>query len=400
VIVEGYLDVMALHQAGFSNVISPMGTALTESQMRLLKRYSQRIILALDADVAGDKATLRGLEVARRSLDRETDPVFDTRGLLGYEARLQADIRVSTLPEGMDPDEVVARDPAEWERLMAEARPIVIHVMETLAKAIDLEDPKAKSTLASQVLPLIEDVPDPVERDAYRQRLARLLRVDERALQEWSPRLAGRRRRPGRAPRKESSTAPEREASADEYPAFAATDPVEAYCLSVMLRRPDLVYRVDRTLQENGLSRLMRDDFQSAEHQALLQLIEDSLIQDHAEPLLYVLNSLSLPLMELADQILLKSENLDPNEARVLEDLIRSILILRQRRLRQQMDQLRYLMEEAQHSGDVRASDYHQMMAQYISTRGRLDRALGQYLGHSSPKPDSAAPAGSYKPDQ
>jgi DNA primase len=78
-----------------------MGTALSEGQLRLLKRFTRRIILALDSDVAGSKATLRGLQIARQTLDRTNEPVFDARGLLGYEARLQADIRVTTLPEGL-----------------------------------------------------------------------------------------------------------------------------------------------------------------------------------------------------------------------------------------------------------------------------------------------------------
>ena len=60
VIVEGYLDVIALHQAGYENVVSPMGTALTEDQLRLLKRFTRRIVLALDPDVAGQKAVMRG----------------------------------------------------------------------------------------------------------------------------------------------------------------------------------------------------------------------------------------------------------------------------------------------------------------------------------------------------
>jgi DNA primase len=331
---------------------------------------------------------LRGLEVARQSLDRDSDPVFDTRGLLGYESRLQADIRVSTLPAGMDPDEVVAQNPGDWERLVADARPIVVHVMETLAKEFDLEDPKAKSGLAAQVLPLIEDVPDPVERDAYRQRLARLLKVDERAMLDWSPRRSSSRRgAQSRARRQSQGSRGQRVETPDSGEqfggslGFAVSDPVEAYCISVLLRRPDLVYHLDRALQEKGLNRLMPDDFQSADHQALLQLIEDSLIQDHAEPLHFVLNSLSLPLMELADQLLVKSEKLDPNETRVLDDLVRSILMLRQRRLRQQMDHVRYLMEEAQQSHDGRASEYHQMMTQFVVARGRLDRALGQKSG-------------------
>ncbi len=82
VIVEGYLDVIALHQAGFANTVSPMGTALTEHQLYLLKRYTRRIVLALDPDAAGDKATLRGLQIARQSLDHEQELSFDARGLL------------------------------------------------------------------------------------------------------------------------------------------------------------------------------------------------------------------------------------------------------------------------------------------------------------------------------
>ena len=112
VIVEGYLDVIALHQGGYANSVSPMGTALTETQLRLLKRFTRRIVLALDPDTAGEKATLRGLEMARQAMDHSQELAFYPRGLLRQEARLQADLRVTTLPQGVDPDEIVNRDPA------------------------------------------------------------------------------------------------------------------------------------------------------------------------------------------------------------------------------------------------------------------------------------------------
>ncbi len=380
VIVEGYLDVIALHQAGYANAVSPMGTALTEAQLRLLKPYTRSIVLALDADAAGDKATLRGLQIARQALDRESDPVFDARGLLGYEARLQADIRVTTLPEGMDPDEVVISNPSEWERILAEARPVVVHVMDTLSANRDLENGKVKSEIAAQVLPLINDLSDPIERDTYRQRLARLLKVDERTLIGGrSTRGRGRRSfsRPAISPRQgEGQTLAGLLGVSD--PA-AARYALEAHCLGVLLRLPDLVYRVDRALQERSLSRLSLDDFESADHRALLRFIEESLEQDHAEPLHYVFNSLSLPLMDLADGLLENTEKLDPNEERVLDDLIRTILELRRRHLHQNIEYLRFLMEEAQESGDRRASDYQQSMMQYIMTLRTLDQALGQY---------------------
>jgi len=379
VIVEGYLDVIALHQEGFPNAVSPMGTALTEYQLRLLKRFSRRIVLALDADAAGDKATLRGLQVARQALDRESDPVFDARGLLGSEARLKADIRVTTLPDDLDPDEVVSQDAAQWEQIVAEASPIVVHVMETLAREQDLDDPKVKSQIANQVLPLISDVPDSVEREAYRQRLARLLKVDERAFTKTAAPRSRRRRanlRPGPA------SAEVEGSLTGDLPIHATPELLEAHCLSVLLRRPDLVYRMDRALQENGLNRLSIDDFQSSDHQALLQLVDESLKQDHSEPQLFVQNSLSLPLMELVDQLLMKTDKLDPNEDKVLEDLVRTLLVLRQRRLFQEIEHIRYLMEESQLVEDNSVADHQKTMVQYIAARSRLDKALGFYTSH------------------
>jgi DNA primase len=373
VIVEGYLDVIALHQAGFANAVSPMGTALSEHQLYLLKRFSRRIVLALDPDAAGDKATLRGLQVARQALDHEADPVFDARGLVSYEARLQADIRVTTLPAGMDPDEVVKRDPEEWKRIVENARPVVVHVMETLAASQDLKDPKVKNQIAAQVLPLIRDVSNPIERDTYRQQLARLLRVDERTLMLAPPERGSvsRRRRPStkvevRRPERAKSTA---------LGGYA----LEAHALGVLMRRPDLLYRVDRKLQELGLSRLYSADFQHADHQAIMRLLQQSVDQDMAEPLNYVLNSLSLPMMEVADELLARTGNLDPSDERVLDDLMRGLITMRLQAIRQNIEYLRYLMEDAQQQGDLKASQYQQTMVQHTLALQRLNQALGHY---------------------
>jgi DNA primase len=378
VIVEGYLDVIALHQAGYTNAVSPMGTALTEHQLYLLKRFTRRIVLALDPDAAGDKATLRGLQIARQAMDREKDPVFDARGLLGYEARLQADIRVTTLPAGMDPDEVVNRDPKEWEAILENARPIVIHVMETLAAQRDLDDPKVKSEIAAQTLPLIEDVSNPVERDAYRQRLARLLHVDERSLVGAARRSSRGKLR--RQPAQAGTAAPARHAAGAGLRApVDAGYTLEAHCLGILLRRPDLLYRIDRSLQETGLARLSPDDFQRSDHKLLFQLIQDSLDQEEAEPLNHVLNHLSLPMMETADELLKCTEKMDPNEENVVMDLLRTLINQRRNNIRQNTDHLRFLMEEAQEQGDPLASQYSQSMNTYIRVFYLLDRASDQF---------------------
>src|SRR5260221_12815402 len=87
-----------------------MGTALTEEHLRLVKNFRRKFVLALDPYAAGQKAVLRGLDAARSAMDREGELGFDARGLLRNEARLQADLRVASMPDDLDPDEIVARD--------------------------------------------------------------------------------------------------------------------------------------------------------------------------------------------------------------------------------------------------------------------------------------------------
>jgi len=189
VIVEGYLDVIAVHQAGYENVVSPMGTALTEDQLRLLKHFTRKIVLALDPDTAGQKAILRGLDAARQAMDSSApvfdqggDRLFDAPSLMRFSSQLQANINVAALPDELDPDEIVQRNPDEWVQLISSAKPIVIHVMDELMAERDINDPKVKSDVAAELIPLIESISNAIERDDYRQRLARKLQIDERVL--------------------------------------------------------------------------------------------------------------------------------------------------------------------------------------------------------------------------
>jgi DNA primase len=379
VIVEGYLDVIALHQQGFPNAVSPMGTALTEHQLRLLKRFSHRFVLALDPDAAGEKATLRGLQIARQTLDREADVFFDSFGLVRQEARLQADIRVTTLPVGMDPDDIVKQDPTEWERILAAAKPIVEHVMETLVVGRDLDNPKVKNEIAAQVLPLIEDVPSAIERETYRQRLAHLLRVDERSLVIRSGETRGGRVRPPR----QTETGIPRPGQQVGLISRNATQGLATFCLGVLLRQPDMIFQVDRRLLKAELGRLSVQDFHQSDHQAIFRLLLDSLGQDEVEPLNFVLNALSQSLMDSAEALLEQTKDLDSNMDRVLEDLLRAVIDLRRRELNQRIEQLRFLMEEEQQTGDLRASVYVETMRQYVTGRHLLDRALGYYTNRA-----------------
>ena len=377
VIVEGYLDVIALHQAGYSNVVSPMGTALTEDQLRMLKRLTRRIVLALDPDAAGQKATLRGLEMARQAMDHTTEMGFDARGLLRHEARLEADLRVTTLPDGMDPDEIVLRDPEEWARIVEAARPIVVHVMETLVAGRDVNDPKVKSEIAAQVQPLIEDVPDPIERDAYRQRLARILRVDERSLLGTRTSPRPRRRTTGQqAVQQEAARAA---AQTPLRPEFT----LETHILRMLLRQPDALYLLDRVLQKAGLARFSAQDFEHVDHQMLAGVILQSLEQDDMDALQYIQEKMPEALEDLVRDLLGSFPQGEPTAERLMEDLIHTVMRLRQVRTHAHVDQLIFMQKDVQQQGEenARIEDYqgiHQVVMQCTRVLRSLNKVLGQ----------------------
>mgnify|MGYP000883083948 CR=1 FL=1 len=380
VIVEGYLDVIALHQAGFNNAVSPMGTALTEDQLRTLKRLTRRIVLAMDPDTAGQKATLRGLQMARQAMDHTTEIAFDARGLLRSEARLEADLRVTTLPEGLDPDEIVLRDPQEWARIVEAARPIVIHVMETLAEGRDLEDPKVKSEIAAQVLPLIEDVPNSVEREAYRQRLARLLRVDERSLVSTKTPARPARRRPVSAGPGRSEEPPAKAGPAFKV-ALRPEAALEAHCLRLLLRQPEALYLLDRALQKAGVGRFSVQDFEHADYQVLAGVILQSIDQDDMDANQYIQEKLPEDLRDVVLELLTPFPQGEPSAERLIEDLIQTVMRLRQVRTRAHVDQLIFMQQDVQQAGGSSLEDYqgiHQVVLQCTRVLKNLNRALGQ----------------------
>ncbi len=373
VIVEGYLDVIALHQGGYENVVSPMGTALTEHQLRLLKRFTRRIVLALDPDAAGQKAVLRGLDAARQAMDRENEMGFDARGLLREEARLQADLRVAAIPDGLDPDEIVARSKEEWARLIENAKPIVTYVMETLAAGQNIIDPKVKNEIAAQVLPLIEDLPNALERDTYRQQLARMLRVDESALTGSQAQASSVKR----------SRGPQSGQSAQKQPAekpktavtVSSNQRVEAYIIAVLYKKPELLYRLDRSLEEHKLLKLGIQDFEYTDHQMMFGLIRDALEQDKTEQHEFVVESVPASLESLLQELDSQTEKSERMEGKLLEELLRGVIKLRRVAAGENLNQLRYLQEEAQQVGDLRAASYQSLVLKHTRLLHDLDQA-------------------------
>ena len=383
VIVEGYLDVVVVHQQGFENVISPMGTALTEAQMHMLKRFTRRFVLALDPDAAGVAATMRGLEVARESVDKSSDVTFDARGLLHNEARLQADLRISALPDGMDPDEIVLRDPGEWKRIIENSKPIINHVLEMLVKGQDINDPKTKSEIAARILPLIRDVPNPIERNAYQQQVARLLQLDESLVLSLTTQKARPRRR---IKREDSEGEVISTQKPEEANVQAKLDAMEKQVLAFLLDDPEKIYRINRWLQKEALERLSTEDFSFTEHRQASEVIFRSITQDELDPALFIQENFSSDL----DFILDKPVNIIQGETekekkdasdRELEEVIRLIMQLRQYHVNWMISQLRFLesnQDEQPDKADRKVQQENFLML--VKARGLLDRALAKPL--------------------
>ena len=373
VIVEGYMDVIGLHQAGFGNAVSPMGTALTEDQFKLLKKFTRNIVLALDPDAAGEKATLRGLETARKTMDQDDQPTFDSRGLLHFEGRLKADIRVTTLPDAQDPDEIALSDPEAWRKIAAEAKPVVVHVMETLAAAQDINDAKVKREIAAQVLPLIEDVGDMVEREAYRQQLARLLRVDERTLVLANP-----------VQRRSRRSAEERGRTGIETSLNAITEKarsnrlLEEQALRMLVQQPYSLNDLNKSLGLLRVPQFSEDDFVESDFRQAFRVVLESIRQDQLSPEDYLAEN--LPDLSAAEESAGMIEKaLPPSPQKRLADQVRTALRIKRSHLETRIQEILFLQSELE---EKRYSDEEAevLLTELIVQRRVLDEAMKSKL--------------------
>ncbi len=168
VIVEGYMDVITAHQHGFTNVVASMGTSVTETQVRALKKLSRNLVLALDADAAGEEAMLRGVV---------------------YENILENEVRVAVLPQGKDPDDVIKKDADAWRTFIAGAVPIMDYTFNVVASGLDLATARDKSLAVQRLGPVLNSMNDRVRQAHYIQKLAGLIHVGERTVEAELSRL-------------------------------------------------------------------------------------------------------------------------------------------------------------------------------------------------------------------
>jgi DNA primase len=257
VIVEGYMDAIAAHQFGHANVVAAMGTAVTESQTGLVKRLTKHIVLALDADSAGQLAMVRGLETMQGVLDRESVPVADAAGIVRFEQKLNAQISIVQLPEGKDPDELLRKTPEEWPAIVAKARPFLDFYIDAVAGQIDVNDARGKAEAVSRIAPVLRQVADRVVQAHYVRLLATRLQLDERV-------IVSEMRRPGPRQQQASSVSTE---SAKRLRVSS-----EDYLMALLLKH--------RSICADLLPTIPEEDLMDGRSRELLAVLRDESIPD------------------------------------------------------------------------------------------------------------------------
>jgi DNA primase len=268
--------------------------------------------------------------------------------LIRFEGQLDADIRIATLPPGRDPDDILRETPDLWLKIIGEALPVTDFYLQVVSAQYDLTTAKGKSAIVREVLPLLREIGDPVERSHYVGQLARLVKIDERVLLaelDEVPRTQSPRRRPTSA-----SQVAAQIASDDQKRAFG----LEEYALAMILWQPHVLKAANDELVSLELSPLSVDDFRRTEHQLLFSLLSDwasglntgeaegvSLIQylaDRCDPLL----------QSYLDYLRERWERLPaiPPEA-LGKDLVSRVLLMRDQHLQEKIAQLRFLQDEA-----------------------------------------------------
>ncbi len=231
IITEGYMDVLTAHQHGWANVVASMGTSMTGGQLAIikaiLKKLTRNLILALDADAAGEEAVSRSGEIVDRMYEVPSDYAW-----MKYDDAYDFEAKILGLPQGKDPDEVIRDDASQWQKLITDAKPMINFILDTVIAKVDLESPKDKSTAVDKLLPLLSQIKDPIRRGHYVQKLAQLLKIPESYVEDRLRQFqaAERKRRVSKGFRSPTLA----------VPALVSSSPLEEYCLALLLQYPDL----------------------------------------------------------------------------------------------------------------------------------------------------------------
>ncbi len=369
VIVEGYMDVIAAQQFGFTNVVACMGTALTPDQLRQLQRYTDNFVLALDADSAGQQATIRGLNQARQALGRVRKPTITPGGAVRLEDRLGANLFIASMPEGLDPDDVVRQNPTLWRELIANAKPLVDFYFSIVVQQVDLTSARGKGLAVAELAPLIAELDDEIEREHYVQQLSRLVQLDERTIVSRvlasaktnqvtaQPRPNTGANRFGIHKRTAAVNGTERVGDAANLApgrrtAADSLNP-EEYLLANLLREPDLLIWLAGAAADHDIEPPQADDRQHVENQEVFRALKRFITSDEQWDIELFQDSLTGHLHGRLGQLMAIDAQLPAcNGDELRNDMLKVLVRMRIHHLKANNMHVKYLIDEAQRTSD------------------------------------------------
>lgn len=347
VVVEGYFDVLVAQAAAQFNVISPMGTSISENQMHQLSKMTGRVVLALDPDNAGQKAVERGIKAAEKI--QEVQVGTDWRGLFQMQSRNKLDIYVAEMPEGKDPDQVILEHGTKgWKELIDHAIPAPEYLIQHAIAGQDLSDLAVKKQVIQAVMPTLAGIGDDITRDYYMQRLTDLTGVDGGILKKML--------------------------SNKELPVIKDTrdhfGEIEKRILSLLLSDTQALAWVNRNLFLARMGEFTPADFENSECHQIAEVYWQGLDQIETDSLDFVGIYVPPPLQELLGE--LRASKLDLSREQIVGEVLRNLLILRQERGKQKLNYLVSLQKQGETEAAKEILSLNQV-------RGRIEKAL-RYL--------------------
>ena len=315
VIVEGYMDLIALHQCGITNVVASLGTALTINQARLLKRYADKVIISYDADVAGQMATVRGLEILRGA---------------GF------DVRVLSIPQGKDPDEFVRSNGKDaFLKLINGAAPLIDYRIKKAEEGINFKESQSIIEYSKRIMEIITDL-NPVEKDVYIKKASENTGIKEQALYD----ILGKNINENRENRNNKE---EIRAKLYVEPAFKKA---ERELLKLMIQNVEYLNYIEDKISE--------DDLILPEHKQIFTIIINAKGENKTSVESFIENKLN-DIKAINEFVKIKEYNmfLAQDIKKQIEDLIYGI---KQYKLKQQIEELRIEQKNFESQGKIRES--------------------------------------------
>lgn len=308
VIVEGYLDFITPYQAGFNNIIASLGTALTYEQVRLIKRYTNNVVMVYDADSAGEMATLRTLDI------------FIEEGM---------NVKVASLPEGFDPDSFVRKNGInDFRDKVNSALTLFDYKLRILKSRYDIKNIEGKAMISSEMLPTINRFKNAILKSEYIKALSQELEVAEDFLWQELKKIKPER--------------PYLELDSAELKKSLSVNPTEKLLIKLMLEETAFINQVRKSLEPA--------DFQDERTAKIVSIMFDLLEQKKDIAPRNLINYFN---DDASSQIICESALLpkicEEEKEKVITDCI---MRLKKERLRAKREQLHEEIKSAQHSGD------------------------------------------------